>query len=98
MQSFICCLCDFAVVLFMPLLEDGALEEDGVVLLGYVERSDGGVDDGLVCATATPAAMSAATAKDAATRFIGSSDLFARIAEHDRPCGRKESQGGPVAA
>jgi hypothetical protein len=34
MQSFICCLCDFAVVLFMPLLEDVELEEDGVLLLG----------------------------------------------------------------
>ena len=33
-QSFICCLCDFAAVLFMPLLEDDELEEDGVLLLG----------------------------------------------------------------
>jgi hypothetical protein len=98
MQSFICCLGDFAVVLFMPLLEAGAVEDDGVVVLGYVERSDGAVDDGLVCATATPAAMSAATAKDAATRFIGSSDQFAEIAKHDRAWRRKECQEDPVAA
>jgi hypothetical protein len=33
-QSFICCVCDFAVALFIPLLEDDELEEDGVLVLG----------------------------------------------------------------
>ena len=65
-QSFICCLCDFVLVVVL----DGRVVVVEVLLLGYVERSDGGVRGGLVCATTIPAAMSAARAKDAANRFI----------------------------
>jgi hypothetical protein len=72
MQSFICCLCDLLWVLLVLLPEDD-VDDDGVLVLGYVERSEGGEGGGLVCATTIPAAISAATAKDAATRFIGSS-------------------------
>jgi len=32
MQSFICCFCDFALALFIPLLEDDELEDGDVVL------------------------------------------------------------------
>jgi len=95
MQSFICCFCDLLWVLLVLLPEDG--DVDGVLVLGYVERSEGGEGGGLVCATTIPAAISAATAKDAATRFIGSSNRFARTAEHGPVCSRKEPRPGPVS-
>jgi len=94
MQSFNCCLCDLLWVLLVSPLEADELDDDGVLVLGYVERSEGAVEGGLVCATTTPAAMSAATVKDAATRFIGSSDQFARTAEHGPARRRKESRPG----
>jgi hypothetical protein len=84
-------------VLLVLLLEDGDVDDGDVVVLGYVERSGGAAGDGLVCATTIPAAISAATAKDAATRFIGSSDCFARTAEHGPVCSRKESRPSPVS-
>jgi hypothetical protein len=68
-----------------------------LLLLGYVEWSDGGVGGGLVCATTTPAAMSAATAKDAATGFMRFSDQFARTAEHGPRCSRRESRPSLVS-
>jgi hypothetical protein len=74
-------------LLLVLLLEDGDVDDGDVVVLGYVERSGGAAGDGLVCATTIPAAISAATAKDAATRFIGSSDRFARTQSMDR-CAR----------
>lgn len=77
MQSFICCLCDLLWALVV-LLEDGDVDDGDVLVLGYVERCEGAAGGGLVCATTIPAAISPATAKDAATRFIGSSDRFAR--------------------
>ena len=89
MQSFICCLCDFVLVV---VLDDCCVVFVLLLLLGYVEWSDGGEGGGLVCATTIPAAMSAATAKDAANRFIGSSVRLARTAEHGPAYRGKESR------
>jgi len=71
MQSFICWSCDLLVVV---VLDDCVVVV--VLLLGYAERSDGGVWGEVVCAATTPAAVSASTAKQAATRFMGSSDRW----------------------
>jgi hypothetical protein len=71
MQSFICWSCDLLVVV---ALDDCVVVV--VLLLGYAERSDGGAGGEVVCAATTPAAVSASTAKEAATRFIGSSDRW----------------------
>jgi hypothetical protein len=73
MQSFICWSCDLVVV----VVDDCVVVV--VLLLGYAERSDGGVGGEVVCAATTPAAVSASTAKEAATRFMGSSGRWQSV-------------------